>query len=330
MSGVATRRFLVGAQVTLNRTTAEEVARADWGEYLYHQLPLAHALSVLKSGFLLSRDSAKAEGLITHDAASASVIAQSQRLAPFARLYFRPRTPTHFRWEGIKPADDTGPYCDVHCPMPFTLRFAARPVLSMQDVLFTASSPARPDVDLISDPRKLAGIDWRLVYHDHAMPQDPVKKRDIVGARGAEVLVPDKLTTSYLHSIVARSPAERDTLVGRMTEDIWERWADRVIVNTSKTRCYHESRVFVDTVAMHGSSITVRFGGSATRLRTYDVSFRGRPRGANTWLPWRTVPYTLSSTLQIDAISLDNGLRLQIKIEGHLAFDGLLHGRTIY
>ena len=325
----AARATIVAARVTQNRELARDIAHADWGEYLYNQLPLRHALSVLEGGALYSRQRATDLGLLTDDAASASVIAGSARLRNYARLYFRPRTPTHYRWEGIKPRDETGEYASVHCAMPFTLRFSARRVLQIPNMHFTASSPARQDEPILTDVAKLGSTNWKLVFHDQAFQAGSERGREVVGARAAEVLIPDALSTTYLDSIVARSPAERDTLVGKMSSDVRDQWASRVVVNTNQTRCYHEFRVFVDNVVIAGGKITLRFGGQA-RSRSYELAFRVRSDGSDSWTQWKSTQGSLARTLQISGRAISGRVRLQLRIEGHLAFDGWLEERTIW
>ena len=104
-------------------------ARSWWPNFLFHYTALENAVSILESGALYSRDKAKSRGLLGTDSASASVLARtSDAYKGYARLYFRPKTPTQYSNEGIRPHGSL--VHDAHCPVPVFLLFDSRDVLT--------------------------------------------------------------------------------------------------------------------------------------------------------------------------------------------------------
>jgi len=88
-----------------------------WPRYVYHFTDVHNAASIIRSGYLYSRAEAEQRGLMKVDNASPEII---QRTRPehlqYVRLYFRPRTPTHYRNEGIRPINQRK--LVAHCPIP--------------------------------------------------------------------------------------------------------------------------------------------------------------------------------------------------------------------
>lgn len=89
-----------------------------WPRFVYHFTDVQNAVEILRSGYLYSRTEAANRGLMLSDNASPQVI---QPTTPahfdFVRFYFRPRTPTQFQNEGIRPQPQR-PLGGAHCPIP--------------------------------------------------------------------------------------------------------------------------------------------------------------------------------------------------------------------
>lgn len=89
-------------------------ARRWWPDFLFRVDNIEATANILNTGKLLSRAAAQTSGLMITDSASPDVIARtSDHWKQYARLYFRPRTPTQFSNEGFRPA---GHYThNAHC-----------------------------------------------------------------------------------------------------------------------------------------------------------------------------------------------------------------------
>ena len=116
-------------------------ARSWWANFVFHYAELQNAISILETGALYSRDEATNRGLLSTDSASASVLAStSDAYKSYVRLYFRPKTPTQYSNEGIRPHDAI--VHDAHCPVPVFLLFDSRDVLTRTSTRFSNGSLA--------------------------------------------------------------------------------------------------------------------------------------------------------------------------------------------
>lgn len=189
-----------------------------WPRYLFHVTDVHNAASILESGTMLSRTRAESEGLMASDNASPDVIAQTpDEVKDCVRLYFRPKTPTFFRNEGIRPVivRELG----SHCPIPVALLFNAKKVLGMSDVCFTNGGFGRANQvpDIGTDVAFLRQMPFRRIYHDTSYP--PSEAREMVYRQPAEVIVPGgELELDSLEHVYVRSIAERETLLSLLRD----------------------------------------------------------------------------------------------------------------
>lgn len=127
------------------------------------------------------------------------------------RLYFRPRTPTFYRNEGIQPRERRSSDDDAHCPLPVALLFDAKLVLGQEGVRWSREALSRHIEHpwLGSDASSLEAMPFERIYDESYVPAD---RRDLRGPRQAEVIVPERLSLEGLQEIVVRSEADRQTL----------------------------------------------------------------------------------------------------------------------
>ena len=96
-----------------------------WPNWLYRSDHVENAAEILNTGELLSRSAAELSDRIVKDSASqqhVDELTESQR--SYVRLYFRPRTPTQYRNEGIRP--DGKIWNGAHMPVPVYLLFGSQ------------------------------------------------------------------------------------------------------------------------------------------------------------------------------------------------------------
>ena len=78
--------------------------RRFWPRWLFRSDHVENAAAILNSGRLLSRAAAEDGDLIRTDSGSQQYVGQlSSPHRNLVRLYFRPRTPTQYANEGIRP-----------------------------------------------------------------------------------------------------------------------------------------------------------------------------------------------------------------------------------
>jgi hypothetical protein len=189
--------------------------RRFWPQFLFHVTDIQNAVSILTCGHLLCRNRALAEQRMTSDNASAEILWQSAPwLFDHVRFYFRPRTPTFYRNEGIRPAAYR--QMDAHCPVPVALLFDVKSVAGRTGVLFSDGNLASVRARLGDNVAFLQSLDFKEIYHDQRMPA--AARERLTARRQAEVIVPGELGLDALRFVVTRSPAERLTLLSLLSE----------------------------------------------------------------------------------------------------------------
>ena len=197
--------------------------RAWWPRFVYHYTDVNNAISILNTGVLYSRAQARARSLMVTENANQEIIAYTDPAhLDFVRLYFRPRTPTQYVNEGIKPPSqrDNG-----HCPVPVFFVFDLVDVVGRDDARFSRGTLASHKHGH-SEKRDyfLKTIPWRQVYGDGVPKTDAAKK-----ARAAEIVIPGGLPIGpELKGIYCRSPGERVTLIDGLTDGVKATWANKI------------------------------------------------------------------------------------------------------
>lgn len=201
--GISTERFDRHQASWTSRFTNY---KAKWPKYLFRHEPIEGALGVLTSGRLLSRNSATAEDCIANDIAPTEIIGNRDVAHNFARLYFRPRTPTQFHIEGIrKPADY---YRGRHGGLLVMLAFDAKSVLTMPSTKFSDGNMQSGASSVLDGDVGFDSLDFLGIYHDEANPTDDQKRK-----RCAEVLAESPLhVAENLSAIVVRTDADATTV----------------------------------------------------------------------------------------------------------------------
>lgn len=194
-----------------------------WPRFVYHYTDVNNAISILNTGVLYSRTEAEDRGLMVNENANREIISRThQEHLNFVRFYFRPRTPTQFVNEGIKPPSlrENG-----HCPVPVFFVFDLVEVVGRNDARFSSGTLASYRHGH-SDRRDyfVKKIPWRDVYSDGVPRTDAVKK-----ARAAEVVIPTRLSIgTELKAVVCRTLGERATLVNGLTNSVQLAWENKI------------------------------------------------------------------------------------------------------
>ena len=110
-------------------------AREVWPKYLFRIDDVRNAAAILNRGAVLSRNRAAQLGVLKHDAAAPDVIGNSPDwIKEYVRFYFRPRTPTEYRSEGIRPIGEIT--MGAHRPVPVVLVFESLSILTATGTVF--------------------------------------------------------------------------------------------------------------------------------------------------------------------------------------------------
>ena len=224
-----------------------DVNRRFWPHCLFRSDHVENAAKILDSGRLLSRAAAENQDLIRVDSASPQYVRDLP--APhrnLVRLYFRPRTPTQYRNEGIRPLDRIE--LGAHMPVPVYLLFSTR-LLAEEGVSFTKGRLT--GAAAIGDSAEfLKSINFGDVYHDGSVGRLGASERrpTILNARHTEAVIENELPLDTLRYIVCRSAAERETLLNLLSPQSRRLWLNKVRVDEGHRRMFQKRGTFVQRV----------------------------------------------------------------------------------
>lgn len=235
-----------------------DARRCHWPKWLYRSDHVENAAAILNSGRLLSRAAASDENRIRVDSGSPQHVGQlSEQHRSLVRLYFRPRTPTQYANEGIRPQSSI--QYNAHMPVPVYLLFAST-LLAEQGISFTKSRLGE-GVDAGDSAEFLKSIDFRDVYHDHAVGRlgESERRPAILNARHSEVVVENELRLDELKHIVCRSAPERETLLNLLAPESRQQWIKRIHVDTGERRMFYRRGTFVQRAILSTTEFRFMF-----------------------------------------------------------------------
>ena len=227
-----------------------------WPKYLYHFSDVNNIVSILETHYLYSRNLAIEKGLLKVDIASTEVISNTKdQIMNFVRLYFRPRTPTQYKNEGVRPIDQREIH--AHCPIPIYLMFDSEPILSHPESKFSNRNLAKKKSTYTGNIKKLLKFPFELIYHDSFF-QDINEKEKIVAHRNAEVIIPNSINLDSLKFIFCRSYAEKDTLLNSLSKNASESWSGKIYVD-SENNLFLKNWTFVEKAILSRGYIILHF-----------------------------------------------------------------------
>ena len=239
-----------------------------WSRWLFRSDHVENTAAILNSGRLLSRAAAENAGLIPMDSGSPQHVGQlSTQHRQLVRLYFRPRTPTQFVNEGIRPRSQI--QYDAHMPVPVYLLFSAS-LLAEEGVRFTKGRLT--DVSPTGDTAEfLQSINFADVYHDRGVgrPGDSPRRPDILNARHSEVVIENQLPLDTLKHVICRSAAERQTLLTLLLPKARKRWLKKIHVDEGHRRIFQKRGTFVQEAKLSSDESQFHF------YSNIDSSMRG-------------------------------------------------------
>lgn len=239
-----------------------------WPKYFYHFTNIQNALGIIDSGWIYGRQEAVENNLMKTDNASPSVISVSQnRIKEYARLYFRPRTPTQYHNEGYKPEHIRETDINANCPVPIFFFLDSNTVLNMDGVKFSEISCAgQRDLILLSGTEEFESLPFNKIYHDGYIAAD--ERDDIVKHRHAEVVRLNGLPIKdVIKGIACRSVAEKQTLLYLLqTQHPKAYQAYRPIIRYSpELNLFFNNGIFIKTVRYCVGKIEIMFNDTNKR-----------------------------------------------------------------
>lgn len=228
--------------------------RRRWPSRLFRHEVLENAIRILRTGQLLSRS--EAASLLQRDVAPEEIINITHTAHGYTRLYFRPRTPTQYRIEGIRRPEEI--WNGRHAPVLYMFVFKSRSLLTRPNVHFSRGNMQVPGTAVLDGDAAFKTLSFDKIYHEGRYNPDDPEQADIKIWRCAEVLCESPLLLDEaLEAIVCRSDAERKTLIYALG-DQGAKWAPRIRI-VSQPGYFNAEFAFVESVDLTSEGVTVRF-----------------------------------------------------------------------
>lgn len=290
-----------------------------WPRYVYHFTDVHNAVSIIQNRHLYSRTEAERQGLMQVDNASPTVIQQTHpEHLNYVRLYFRPRTPTQYRNEGIRPLNRRE--LGAHCPTPIYFCFDAFTVLTLDETEFSNGNMGSRRATHSSERDFFLNIPFHLVFHNRSFTLE--EGDEIIFRRNAEVLIPQKLALEpALKFIACRSVAERQTLLHLLPIGLASRWASRI--RLGEPGIFERRWTYVEEVVTVDDRVIFRFNPNTQTPGPFQVRFSYQEEGTETVRAWEGQKDRLNSTLPFQLSQARWGTAT-LHLDDSLAFAGLL------
>jgi hypothetical protein len=290
-----------------------------WPRYVYHFTDVHNAVSIIQSRYLYSRLEVERQGLMQVDNASPTVIQHTHpEHLKYVRLYFRPRTPTQYRNEGIRPLDRRE--LGAHCPIPIYFCFDAFTVLTLDETKFSNGNMGSPRAVHSPERDFFLNIPFHLVFHNRSFT--PEEREEIIFRRNAEVLIPHRLILEpALKFIACRSVAERQTLLHLLPIGLASRWASRI--RLGEPGIFERRWTYVEEVVTVDDQVIFRFNPSTRIPGPFNVRFTYKEEGTELERIGQNQKTTLNGPLPIRIPGARWGTAT-LHLDDSLAFAGLL------
>lgn len=261
-----------------------------WCKFFYHFSDVSNIVNILITGMLFGRKEAESSSLMSNDNASSSVISiTSSEVEKYARLYFRPKTPTLYHNEGYKPQCVRKSDINASCPVPIYLFFDANKMLKMGNVYFTEKSLAgHSDADIMQGLEKFESLPFDKIYHEGYISQE--EHDNVIPYRHAEVVVEGGLSISnVIKGIYCRSKAERQTLLYlllKRNERVYRDYKDKILYAPNiNPDLYFNNGIYISEVLYSEGIIKIIFN-KCTKKYNYNADIVDATVEMNLFLRW--------------------------------------------
>lgn len=219
-----------------------------WPQYAFHYTDIENAVSILKTGWLYGRARAESLKIMDNENASRHVISiTNNRVKTYARLYFRPLTPTQFHNEGYKHKNlrfEGEVFANV--PVPVFFLFDLAKLIELQNVFFSETSQAGGGSEMLQGVENFKKLEFDKIYANSVMlnPQEEKKYRQ------AEILCRDSLDIDKcLSKIICRTEIERDTLLNLLRlrdKETYDKYFN--IVSVKKDDLFEYNGIYISNI----------------------------------------------------------------------------------
>jgi hypothetical protein len=290
--------------------------REKWPSRLFHHAPVDNAVLILRDGHLRSRNDPENHKNV--DVAAAGVIDNRVHAHQFARLYFRPRTPTQWHIEGIrKPGECT--YGDAaHAPILVMMIFDAKRVLMRDGVQFCDRNMQLGAAVTGQTEQYFSAIPFAKVFHE-----GPTSDRSVIDHRCAEVLAASPLPLNdTVQWIYCRTAAERTTLL-HLLGPHGVIWKNRILISDDLL-VFERKYTFVEEVSVDNKGVVIKLSPRQDR-QAIDVQVRVTASDGALRINFRNNsmaarPDPPSNSWRISGALNDGDYLVEVTLEGRQAY----------
>ncbi len=229
----------------------------------------------MERGRLYSRRRLDELGIPHQESADPDVIDATPRwVRDYVRFYFRPRTPTQFHMEGIRPVDQRSR--GANCPVPVFFLFESTDILTRLDTRFSDGNLATFNPRIGDSCEELMDLPLEEIFHTGYYDTDLHPRRTY--HRNAEVIVPREVNIDQVCGIHCRSAAEKQTLLNSMSGDLRDRWGPRISFDPSLS-LYHNRWSYVEEAYVLLGHISLRFNPDSRTPGPFILTTEVAPEG---------------------------------------------------
>lgn len=291
--------------------------RSVWVKFNFHHTDIRNAVEILKSGKFLCRRLLDETGGMIVDNASHSIIQGTEpSIKDYVRLYFRPRNPTQYRNEGVRPLNKQ--MLESHCPVPVFFLFDSKEILTRDDCRFSEGNLAAVGVQgLRSTAEELILFDFKKIYHD-----SPHNDRTINFHKNAEIVVLNELDLSALKFIVCRSPAERETLLNLLPNDVFNHWSSKIVIDT-KVSFFFRKWTYIQTAELTNKYAVFTFSPDTIEPGPFHLKITRR---SNEEKSIEIENFYANERFPIGFIEEYGVYEIEVELDGNLIYSGRFDG----
>lgn len=240
-----------------------------WPRFFYHFTDVHNAASIIKSGWIYSRQYAKNQGIMSNDNASRAVMeATNFDNTYYGRLYFRPLTPTQYHNEGYKPVSVRNHDMNASCPVPVFFCLSSVATLNYPGTQFAERGIAGHRFNVKSGEDDFSKLNFSKIYHEGWY--DTAKDGDIKEYRHSEIIRQGGFPLEpLLKCILCRTQAERETILYLLKSyslRTYNSYKDRILYKP-KLKCFWNNGIYIKRVYVAGDILQVEFNEPELRRK---------------------------------------------------------------
>lgn len=188
-----------------------KILKSNYGfEGFIHSTNFDNFIKIIKSKELCSRDYLLKNGISFNDIANQNIVTQQENLRKYVRFYFRCKTPTYYRNEGIKSEKSLNKENNkAHSAIPVILIFNAE-IAKNDNCRYKAQNRMN---EQCKNSIFLLREYWDYIFQNDSISFINKNYKQFAKYKMAEFLYPEKISTNYIVKIIFRSICDKERAI---------------------------------------------------------------------------------------------------------------------